>query len=389
MSGLRSRVFDVIESGARPSLANRLFDTALVLLILSNVAAVCLETVPELDARHQTFFDDFEVVTVAAFTVEYLLRLWVCVESRTAGSRTPLAARLRYLATPLALVDLMAILPFYLEFLIGADLGILRLLRLLRLLKLTRHSPALQTIGVVLRSQSRALTASMVILLIILVFSSAIVYLAEKDVRPGVFSSIPAAMWWSVATLTTVGYGDVTPVTPLGKLFGSITMIVGLGMFALPTGILATGFADEIRKRNFVVTWRLVAAVPLFREVDALRIAEIASLLKPKLVPPRYAVVRRGEPAESMYFIVHGNVEVDVPPTPIRLGPGNYFGEIALMTESTRTATVTAVTECQLLYLDVADFKRLLQANPDLAQQIQATVDARLSELKTQGQTGE
>jgi voltage-gated potassium channel len=178
-----------------------------------------------------------------------------------------------------------------------------------------------------------------------------------------------------------VGYGDIVPVTPLGRLFGGLVMILGIAMFAVPAGILATGFAVELRKRDFVVTWQTVARVPLFAGLDAARIAEIARLLRREVVPAKYAVVRRGEPADAMFFIMSGEVEVDVTPTPRRMGRGQFFGEIALLRDSVRTATVTTVTECELLSLDVGDFRRLLDAHPGVRASIVQVAEQRLSTL--------
>ncbi len=180
----------------------------------------------------------------------------------------------------------------------------------------------------------------------------------------------------------------MTPITPGGRIFGAFIMVLGVGMFALPAGILATGFADEIRKREFVVSWKLVAGVPLFASLDALRIAEIAHLLHPTMVPPRHVIVSRGEPADSMYFIVTGEVEVDVHPEVHMLGDGDFFGEIALLKESERTATVTTVTECRLLYLDRYDFRRLLREHPDLQEIITRVMENRLVQLESENSTG-
>jgi voltage-gated potassium channel len=190
-----------------------------------------------------------------------------------------------------------------------------------------------------------------------------------------------------LSTLTTVGYGDVTPVTLGGKFFGVFIMVLGVGMFALPAGILATGFADEIRKREFVVSWNLVATVPLFADLNAQRIAEIAHLLRPKMVPARHAIVRRGEPAESMYFIVSGEVEVDIHPEIRMLGAGDFFGEIALLKESERTATLTTVTECRFLFLDRYDFHRLLRDHPVLKETITRVMKSRLAKLEAENST--
>jgi voltage-gated potassium channel len=206
-------------------------------------------------------------------------------------------------------------------------------------------------------------------------------YVLEREAQPKIFASIPHAMWWAIVTIATVGYGDMFPITPVGKVFGGMVMVIGIAVFAVPAGILATGFASEIRKRDFVVTWQTVANVPLFAGLDAARIAEISRLLKRQVVPAQFAVVRRGDPADAMFFIMAGEVQVDITPTPVRLGRGQYFGEIALIRDTVRTATVTTLAECQLLSLDVADFRRLLESNPGLKATITRTAEERLRAL--------
>jgi voltage-gated potassium channel len=195
---------------------------------------------------------------------------------------------------------------------------------------------------------------------------------------------MPDAMWWAIVTMATVGYGDITPITILGKVFGGFTMLLGIAMFAVPAGILANGFAAEIRKRDFVVTWHTVARVPLFASLDATRIASIAQLLKTQVLPARQVVVRHNEPADAMFFIMSGEVEVDVMPNAVRLGKGQYFGEIALIKDTLRTATVTTLSECQLLTLDVSDFRRLMAQYPDLKASIEKVADERLHQLSAE-----
>jgi len=290
-------------------------------------------------------------------------------------------ARLRYAASPSGIIDLMAILPLVLAPLPAIPADWLRVLRLLRLLKLGRYAPALPLFAAVIRSEGRSLLAALMVMTVLLVLNSGVMFALERKVQPQVFASLPHAMWWTIVTMATVGYGDIIPITPLGKLFGGFVMILGIAMFAVPAGILATGFAVELRKRDFVVTWQTVARVPLFAGLDATRIAEIARLLKREIVPAKYAVVRRGEPADAMFFIMSGEVEVDVAPTPRRMGRGQFFGEIALLRDTLRTATVTTITECELLALDVADFRKLLDAHPELKASITRVAEQRLSAM--------
>ena len=379
---LRTRIYKIVEPTHPDDLHGQWFDYFIVALIITNVIAVILETVEGLYVAYTEFFTGFELFSVAVFTVEYLVRLWVVVDSPNENYRHPFNGRLRYAVTPMALIDIAAILPFYLSLMISVDLRFMRVFRLFRMLKLTRYSTALQTLGAVLYDQRRTLGASIFVMLILLVFSSSIIYLVEKDAQPEAFSSIPKAMWWGLATLTTVGYGDVTPATGIGKVFGATIMVLGIGMAALPAGILATGFATEMQKRTFVVHWKLVAGVPLFTSLDALRISEITQLLELNIVPADYAIVRKGEPADSMFFISRGEVEVDVGTGGARLGPGSFFGEIALLKNCNRTATVISVTECQLLVLSVEDFNNLLRSNPDMRETVNAVMDERLQQLE-------
>ncbi len=381
-ASFRTRIFEIVESSAPSDWKGRWFDRFMIILILTNVVAVVLETVEALSEAYGGFFAAFELFSVAVFTVEYLARLWVCVEDAHPSLQHPVFGRLRYMMTWMAMIDLIAILPFYLSVLFTVDLRFMRVFRLLRLLKLTRYSSALESFAAVLRNQRRSLGAALVIMLILLIFASSVVFMLEKEAQPEAFASIPHAMWWALATLTTVGYGDVTPVTMWGKVFGGFIMILGIGMFALPAGILATGFAQELRRRDFVVTWQLVARIPLFGNLDAMRIAEIADLLQPRMVPPNSTIVRRGELADAMFVIASGEVEVDVWPEPQRLATGDFFGEIALLTDSKRVATVTSVTDCQLLVLDVGDFRALLHANPDLHQTLTEIMKDRLEQIE-------
>ncbi len=377
----KQRLFRILEAGHPGDRLSLAFDWAMIALILANVAAVVAETVVSLRARYEAEFWTFEVVSVAIFTVEYVARLWVCDEHLSLARRGPLGARLRFAASPYALIDLIAILPFYLVLLLpSADLRILRVFRLLRLLKLTRYSPALATLWRVLVDERRALAAALLIMLGLMLLSATAMYHAERAVQPEVFGSIPAAMWWALATLTTVGYGDVVPLTDYGRLIGGLVMILGLAMFALPIGIVASGFASEIHRRDFVVTWGMVARVPLFAKLDALSVSRITNLLRARLVPPGTVIMRRGEAAEAMYFIASGEVEVDVPSKPVRLSDGDFFGEIALLRRTARMATVRAVTRCRLLVLESDAFNELIEADGDLREAITAVAEERFME---------
>ena len=251
MKRIQQRIYELLEVSHPDDSASRFTDLFLFVLIALNVVAVIVETVEDLATQFAPISLFFEVFSVAVFTMEYVLRLWTC----TADPRYshPISGRLRFAGSWHAVVDLLAILPFYLPMFLPIDLRVLRALRffrLLRFLKLTRYSESMRIFGKVLRGERTELMIALFVAGVLLVLGSSFLYIVEHEAQPDAFSSIPAAMWWGVATLTTVGYGDVYPVTPLGRLLGAIVAIMGIGMFALPAGILASGFAREMGKRR-------------------------------------------------------------------------------------------------------------------------------------------
>ncbi|QSZ66545.1 ion transporter [Methanofollis aquaemaris] len=246
----RYRLYNILEGTDEGGTAGKVFNTFIVALIVANVAAVVLGTDAFLYLRYQFFFDWFEIFSVAIFTAEYALRLWTA--PCNPGFVGP-GGRVRFAASPMAIIDLVAILPFYLPMIIPLDLRVLRMLRLLRvfrLFKLYRYSEALKMLERVVKAEKEALVVVGFVLVVLLVLTSTVMYCVEHNAQPEAFSSIPMAMWWAVATLTTVGYGDVYPITPFGKLLGGFIAILGIGMFALPAGILASAFGDEIKNRH-------------------------------------------------------------------------------------------------------------------------------------------
>lgn len=374
----RRAAFEIIEEGPSDHILPTLVDLFLVTLIAVNVVAVCLETVPSIYDRYKTLFIVIEIVSVAIFTVEYAIRLWVAPEHMPYSGMKPNAARLRYALTPYAIIDLLAIMPFYLTFLMPWDLRLLRIFRLVRFFKLARYSTGLRSLSRAVRSEWRALTACLIIMAGLILVAGALMYAAEHTAQPDVFGSIPQGLWWAVVTLTTVGYGDVVPVTVGGKMLGGVVMLFGLAMFALPIGIVATAFAQEVHRREFVVTWSMVARVPLFSNLDASEIADIMTLLKAQTVPPGGTISRRGEPAEAMYFIASGEVELTLKGETLRLGAGDFFGEVAVLRKSRRSATVTAVTRVNLLTLSADDFRTLMDRRPDIADSIKTIAAERV-----------
>jgi voltage-gated potassium channel len=228
----------------------KLVDGALILLITLNVFFSILESVEHLAIVHGPVFHAFDVASVLIFTVEYILRIWTAVEHETPEFRHPVYGRLRFALTPLALVDLLAIMPFYLGMLVTIDLRAMRVLRLLRIFKLTRYSTAMTVLAAVVRQESKAIGAVLFITCVALIATSSLMYLFEHYAQPEKFSDIPSVMWWSIVTLATLGYGDMVPITPPGKLLGGVTALIGVGLVALQSGVLASGFSEQLRLRR-------------------------------------------------------------------------------------------------------------------------------------------
>ncbi|MBI1210907.1 MAG: cyclic nucleotide-binding domain-containing protein [Alphaproteobacteria bacterium] len=373
---LRRRLYTVLEAGGSTTAAY-VFDQFMVILIVFNVLAVILESVASIHKEFSHEFFVFDIISVAIFTVEYIGRLWVSIEIPAIRQRGPFFGRLVFASRFSMIVDFFAFAPSYLSvfMLAGLDLRVLRVFRLLRFLKLVRYSPAMVTLGRALYEERRALLGAFVLMIGTAIFSGAIMHTIE----PQTFESIPAAMWWALETLTTVGYGDVVPVTPPGKMFGAVIMICGLGLFALPIGIVATAFVNEIHRRDFVVTWGMVARVPLFSTLDAASIAEVMKIMRTRMLAPGTVLAARGDDAEGMYFIADGEMRVDLPRRQINLGAGEFFGEVALLKKVRRIGTVTALTRCHVMIIDAADFESLIRRDENLRTQILSVAEERLA----------
>ena len=248
---IQEQVYILLESPVNHNRVRKFIIYFIAVLILLNVIVVILETKYGLFIEYQPYFFVIDLFTVIVFSIEYILRIWVCVRDPRYSS--PLTGRIRYAVSPLALVDLIAITPFYLPLIFPVELRLLRLLRLLRIfrvLKLGRYSSAFETFADVLKSKKEELIITLIMAVIILILASSALYVVEREAQPDKFASILDAMWWAVVTLATVGYGDVYPITPLGKFISSLVALSAIGLFALPAGILAAGFAESIQKRR-------------------------------------------------------------------------------------------------------------------------------------------
>ena len=250
LSAIKSAVYRVIEVSPNNKAIGKFFDLFMIVLICLNILAFTFETVDEISIPYKSHFLDFETISVAAFTIEYLLRLWTC--TLEPEFRHPIRGRLKFILTPLSIIDFISILPYYLfiTFPNAVFIRELHLLRLARLLKIGRYSEAMRTLGRVIKAKRESLFSALFTVFGLLMISSSLIYYVEHAAQPERFPNIPASMWWAVITLTTVGYGDVYPVTPLGKILGGCIAVMGLGLVALPAGIIASGFAEEVEKKR-------------------------------------------------------------------------------------------------------------------------------------------
>lgn len=239
-TSMRNRIAGLLEDDS--SAAGRWLRGFLIGLIVINVAAVVLGSIDNYAGQYGGFFQFFEVFSILIFTAEYLLRLWAVCEP---------GKRLRYACTPLMIIDLIVILPFFLGPLVSVDL---RILRLFQLLKLFRHFSSLHLLGKVLRAEAQPMAGALAVMAVLILIAASIMHFAEGDVQPEAFGDIPSAMWWAAVTLTTVGYGDVSPITPLGQLIAGFVMVIGVGMVALPAGMLASRFSQELHDNGSTIS---------------------------------------------------------------------------------------------------------------------------------------
>ncbi len=377
---LRRRFYEILEQGPHGDLVSAMVSRGLTLLVCINLLAVILESVPSLEARYARLFDWIEFSSLIVFTLEYAARLWAAAEQGAFMKLSPNKARLKYALSPSGIVDLLAIFPFWLDLFLPADLRFILVFRILRFFKLGRYSAGMGSLLDAIYSERRALLGCLVLLFGATLLSGSLMYLAEGSVQPEKMGTIPDAMWWAIVTLGTIGYGDVTPVTTAGRFVASFTIVTGIMMIALPAGIIATAFSNEIHRRDFVITWAMVARIPIFSELHAVEVAEIMRLLRAQVLEPGAIITLRGEVAQSMYVIAAGDVEIALPDKRVQLGAGQFFGEIAVLRRARRSATATALTRVRLLVLDAHDLQALMERSPQIAAHIRKVARERLGD---------
>ncbi|HEY1706652.1 MAG TPA: cyclic nucleotide-gated ion channel [Rhizomicrobium sp.] len=373
----REWTFAVLEEGQIDSFAGRAIEVFLIALILANVAAVALETVAAINARFDSLFDAFEKVSIAIYTVEYLLRVWAAVEDPRIGALGPIRGRIAFVLRPLMIVDFLAFAPSYLGVMFTVDLRVLRVFRMFRLLKLARYSQALQALLGVFFAERSALFASMLLLLATMCVGGEVMYFAEGSVQPDKLGSIPAAMYWAITTLTTVGYGDITPETPLGKLVAGVVMVTGLGLFALPIGIIANGFVNGLSRRRFAISWRMLRELPLFEGLDMTVLDDVLEAATSIIVREHGQLTYGGAEARTFYLIVGGQALADDGETLREIGPGAMIGAEAMDHAGLYRDTVLARTDLRAIAISAEELRWLARKYP--------LVDERLAPLRTSG----
>lgn len=341
--------------------------------VTCGVAMMVLLTVePAYTALH-SFVDALLWACLAYFVFEWVIRLRHAAQ---AGRRSA------YLLSFRGIVDAASALAVPIALAVGMDAKSAWLLGMFWVLKVVPGICGLRQLRRVLVLESGPLLSVLVIFLMVLFMASIAEFYLEHDVQPAAFGSVPAALWWAVATLTTTGYGDVVPITPLGRIIAAGVMICGLGVFGLWTGILATGFAAETRRDNFLRTWETVSKVPFFASLGPAAIADVTQMLRTIDLPARTTIIRKGQTGDCMYFIASGEVEVDLPGKKVALGEGAFFGEMALLGNNLRSANITTTRVSQLLVLDLVDFRLLMARHPDIAETIDAEAKRRVLENK-------
>jgi voltage-gated potassium channel len=341
--------------------------------VVVGVCAMVLSTIdPAYDTAHRGITGVLWTCLVY-FVFEWVVRIRGAVQA---------GRGLAYLTSGRGLVDAAGAIAVPLALATGVEPRTAWLLAVVWIVKVIPGIPGLRQLRRVLAVESGPLASVLVIFLTVLFLGSVAVYFFERDVQPATFGNVPAALWWAVVTLTTTGYGDVVPVTLPGRIVAALVMISGLGVFGLWTGILATGFAAETRRDNFLKTWESVTKVPFFANLGPAAIADVTHMLRTIDLPPRTTIIRKGQQGDCMYFIASGEVEVDLPGKKVRLGAGAFFGEMALLGNNLRSANITTTRLSKLLVLDLVDFRLLMARHPDIVETIDAEAHRRELENK-------
>lgn len=375
---MRRRLYEMLEASPHETRAGMLATWFIAALVVVSLCGTVLESVPHLNSRYGGLFHAIEIISLVVFSIEYAIRIWIAPEHVPYRQLSGHPVRRTYILSGQGIVDFLAIVPLWGAMLESADFRVLIVLRILRVMKFGRYSSGMSSLLDVVWSERRALLGCLVILICATLVSASVMHVIEGTIQPGKFGTIPDAMWWSLVTLTTIGYGDVVPATAIGKMVAAVIIVGGVVMIALPVGIVANAFSDVIHRRDFIVTWSMVARVPIFSHLTAGDIAHVMQLMRARQVEKGEVIARRGDVAHAMYFVTEGEVEIELRPShSVKLGAGQFFGERALLRKTSRSATVIACTRSRLLVLDASDLRSLISRDPHIAEHIDRIASGR------------
>jgi voltage-gated potassium channel len=353
-----------------------------LLVLAAGLLAITISSIEGLPPTVDKLLTAIVVLVAVIFFGEYLVRLWAAPESSRFAGVSEGMARLRWAASTDGLIGLLAVFPV-----VAITFGSMQanheaapVFCLFWILKLSIHAPAMTTLVRVIANERATLASVVIIFVMVLVSAATIAHMLERDLQPKAFGNIPEALWWAVVTLTTTGYGDVVPQSVGGRMVGSLVMVSGILVLALMTGILATGFAEEERRREYLRVWEQVTRVPMFAELGTVTLSEIVGKLRVRHYPARIVVVRRDEPGDSMFFISEGEVEVRAPRGAVTLRQGGFFGEMALLDRLPRSATIVTTQPTTLLVLYASDFYEVAANIPSLVEAVEREAQRRRAE---------
>jgi voltage-gated potassium channel len=356
----------------------------LPLVATFGLAAICLESGAESGSLQDSLLQMAVWAAWGFFSAELALRLWIAPEGHDHRLVTRRWIYQSYLISARGVIDIAAVVSLPLGWALGLEPRDMALLGVVWAFKYVRHSTGLAlVIRVGLRARTQ-LFSVLAVFFVLFLIAATLAYIFERRAQPEQFGSIPHAMWWAITTLTTTGYGDTIPQTPLGRLLAGWSMIGGISVFALLAGIIANAFTEEIKRADFLRTWDLVTKIPFFSDLGAAATSDVVQLLQPRYVRRGTVLFRRGDRGDVMYFIVSGEVTVELQPTPQVLRDGSFVGEMALLFRSRRSASVVATQNSHLLVLDVANLRTLAGRRPEIVEAIETEAKRRKAHNQAQ-----
>ena len=347
------------------------------LVVTIGLAAMIADTAVEPDSMMDRPLEALVIAAAAILGLEFAIRFWTVPASWLREYHGPWQARFHYLFSPRGAIDAAGALALPLGWAIAADHRDAQLFVIVWVLKYLLHSTGLTLLMRVALRARAALFSVMTLFFVVFVGAATMAYVFERSAQPQVFGSVPRAMWWAIVTLTTTGYGDMVPATIWGRLLAGWVMVGGIAVFALWAGIIANASSEELRRRDFLRTWDFVAHVPFFQNLGAAAIADIVKLLHTRDAAKGTVLFRQGQPGDSMYFIVSGEVSINIGSGATKLGAGEFFGEMALLFGVPRSATVVVSRPSLLLVLDIANFRELAGQRPQLLATIETEAKRR------------